>query len=194
MTKEPKPDIEPLPKDSLAIVLEGIAAMDEVHREKCRKIISDNLTRFQTAPGSRHNHQAWPGGYLDHVADIFKLGKFLMDFEPGRHRPFNLADFYLVMFLHDIEKPFAYSYDDKGKIVVHSELKEKQAKKDFRDKLIEEYELPLTDQHRQALRYVEKIPEEEYSPNERTMDELSAFCHVADTWSARVDHAYPTQS
>jgi len=36
--------------------------------------------------------------------------------------------------------------------------------------------------------YVEGVPDSEYTPGERTMGELAAFCHCCDIISARLWH------
>src|SRR5690606_19531250 len=42
--------------------------------EACRTIYADFKERFEQAPGSRHNHQYWRGGYVDHVTDAMNIG------------------------------------------------------------------------------------------------------------------------
>ena len=36
-----------------------------------------NLSNFMTAKGSGHNHQAWEGGYLDHVRETIPFARTL---------------------------------------------------------------------------------------------------------------------
>ena len=46
---------------------EMIQMIDEPNRSACFRIINENRKLFQTVQGSTNNHQAWPGGYWDHV-------------------------------------------------------------------------------------------------------------------------------
>lgn len=65
---------------------------------------------FYPAPGSSANHQAWPGGYLDHLQETFIIAEdFYKVMNQRRKLPFSLEDVKLVLFLHDIEKPFKYA-------------------------------------------------------------------------------------
>lgn len=179
---------------SLEKVERGIDLMEDKYRNICLQILNDYRDLIINAPGSRHNHQTWPGGYIDHVAECFELADYFIQFKPARDRNFSLSDAYLVIFLHDVEKPFAYSFDENDKIIVNPELKDKVAKKEFRDALIKRYRINLTEMHKNALAYIEGVPSEDYSAEGRVMGELAAFCHVVDTWSARVDHAFPKHS
>lgn len=177
---------------ALLTVLEGLEEIeDHSLQEGCKKILKDHFEEIIIAPGSRHNHQAWIGGYIGHLADTFRIGRQLLDTFPERTLPFTKGDFFLVMFLHDIEKPFAYVFNEDGIILTKEDLREKPAKKAFREGLIKEYGLNLTDQHLNALQYVEGIPTKDYRPGDRVMNELAAACHAADTLSARLWHDYP---
>lgn len=61
------------------------------------------------AKGSSHNHQAWPGGYADHIAEIININRVTY---PALHSyrplPFTMAQADIALYLHDIEKPFKY--------------------------------------------------------------------------------------
>lgn len=179
-------------KQYLEIVLKGVGEIESSeYRQACEKILRDHRDKILTAPGSRHNHQAWVGGYIGHIAETFTIGRSILETYTERPLPFTKGDFFLVMFLHDIEKPFAYSFDVDNTIIVDETLKEKPAKKKFRESLIEEYGIDLTQQQTVALAQVEKIPEDQYNPNERTMTPLGALCHATDTLSARLWYDYP---
>ena len=179
-------------QNNLEIVESGIELIDDKSiRLAFRQILSDHKERILTAPGSRHNHQAWQGGYIGHIAETFTIGHSILETYPDRFLPFTISDFLLVMFLHDIEKPFAYSFDENGNIISNENLREKPAKKKFRESLIKEYGIILTQQQEIALTQVEKIPEDQYSPHERTMTPLGALCHASDTLSARLWYDYP---
>ncbi len=177
--------------DSFHTILEGVAEIDPHNQEACLRLLEDNLEGILRAPGSRYNHQAWEGGCIGHIAETFRIGKYLMDLYPDRELPFERSDFFLVMFLHDIEKIFAYDFDDNGGIVARDDLKDKKAKKRLRAAMITAYNFDLNDVQKNALRYVEGVPDSEYSQKGRVMNELAALCHAADMLSARLWHEYP---
>ncbi len=195
--------------------------------EPLRNIVrGDNFMRIMDAPGSSKNHQAWQGGYIDHVTETMniacqlywtfeKLGRF------GKEAPFIVSDALVVMFLHDLEKPWKhflplspdeclcghkkhdhcrvnpwsdaacnYCIDSPRNCNMfrHVELKTKEDRKAFRDGMIDEYGILLSTDQKNALRYVEGIPDSEYKAGERVMGELAAFCHCCDILSARLWH------
>jgi len=166
--------------------------------EKLRNMVKDSFRLFMDAPGSSHNHQAWQGGYIDHVTEtmniaIVEYGAFC---NLGRYFPFSVTDALLVMFLHDLEKPFKsqgslsrcqckFGADCVCPLPVKAT---KENRRKFRDDMIAEYGIELTVEQKNALRYVEGIPDSEYKPGERIMGELAAFCHTCDILSARLWH------
>lgn len=134
-----------------------------------------NLSNFMTAKGSGHNHQAWEGGYLDHVRETMNIAvRLYYSMDNERQFPFPLSDALLVIFLHDIEKPYKESFA----------LDTKDKKREFRDYFIRENRITLTEEQANALKYIEG--EHDYSNTERKMGPLAAFCHMCDVLSARV--------
>lgn len=156
------------------------------NRERCRRMLDENRARFEAAPGSSRNHQAWPGGYLDHVTDTMYVGKLHMSIYQTTEKiddlPFTLSDVLLVMFLHDVEKPWKAEH---AKSWVG-----KKGRHEFRLAKIAEYGIELGPQHMNALTYVEGEGDD-YRPDMRVMNELAAFCHVCDVTSARIWHSKP---
>jgi len=182
----------------------------------------DNFVRISKAPGSSNNHQAWDGGYIDHVTETMniacqlywtfeKLGRF------GKEAPFMVSDALVVMFLHDLEKPWKHLTFADECLCGHPKyehtrdnewarsactkctglprncnefrllvFKTKEDRRAFRDGLIDQHGILLSDSQKNALRYVEGVPDSEYTPGERTMGELAAFCHCCDILSARL--------
>ncbi len=160
---------------------ELINLIDSPNRERCMALYEDNKYRFERAQGSSHNHQAWPGGYLDHITEVMNIGSILYSsLSSMRELPFKLADALLILFLHDIEKPW------KGEI--HFQCK--NDKRMFRTSKLKQYEIELSPAHENALKYVEGEGDD-YSSNRRVMNELSAFCHLCDVTSARIWHDKP---
>ena len=172
--------------------------------EPLKQLLKDNWKRMLQAPGSTHNHQAWSGGYLDHVVETMNIACRLWRafFHTGTRlkKPFVLADALVVMFLHDLEKPFkdkpnkktkVGSYDAFAAQLVIEEgagyLTPKIVRRRFRDSLAAAYGVVLTAEQKNALQYVEG-EYEDYTSKERKMGELAAFCHCCDILSARLWH------
>lgn len=160
--------------------------------EVCRQIQRDNRTLFERTPGSTHNHQAWKGGYLDHVIEVLNIAATI--YSPLQHtrrsHPFSLADAFLVLFLHDIEKPWKYQVGPDGELEHIPEMRNKAAQHAFRESKLAEYGIILTDEQANALRYVEGELND-YSSRRRVMGPLAAFCHCCDVLSARMYFDYP---
>ena len=173
--------------------------------ERLWDIIRDNQELFLKAQGSSHNHQAWEGGYLDHVAETMNIACQLYNtLNRLRKLPFSLSDALEVMFLHDIEKPFkekpetitplGVSFKEhRDKALAECAIASrgpdlKKIRRQFRADIIEKFGIELTPEQENALQYVEGVPDSEYTPGERTMGELAAFCHCADILSARLWH------
>lgn len=180
---------------SLEIVKNGIKRLDSPYKKGCSQILEDNLSLFLTAAGSSHNHQHWQGGYLDHIAEIFQIAEGIYNIFPERKSLIYFPDVLLVLYLHDIEKPFLFNYDENGNfIILNEELNNKPAREAFRTELIKKYKLPLKEKHWHALKHVEGIRDKYYTSGDRVMSELGALCHLADMASARLWHDCPKNS
>ncbi len=156
-----------------------IVWIQEPSRSLCLQLLQENEEVINRAPGSSANHQAWEGGYVDHVTEVMNLAIPLFSTMSGlRLLPFSLSDALLVLFLHDIEKPWKYNGEP---------MANKKARSAFRQKLIRDTGFRLTPAQENALRYVEGEGDD-YSNSERVMNELAAFCHMCDVASARVWH------
>jgi len=174
--------------------------MSALNFEELMKLLNDHRKLMATAMGSSKNHQAWEGGYLAHIVECLNIAVWLYDTSP-RRLPFARCHALEVLFLHDLEKPFK-QFPDAGTPIgswaqleplshynqggVQINLNSKQFRKEFRNQLIRKYGIQLSDAQWNALAYVEGVPDSEYSPGERTMGELAAFCHCCDILSARL--------
>jgi hypothetical protein len=169
-------------------------------KKGCMRLYDENADRFSKAWGSSHNHQAWPGGYLHHIRAVMNLANVLYptvaelakeattikegpsrwaaSSPKGMRLPFLRGDAMLVLFLHDLEKPWRQETGSLTKV-------EKQL---FRQKKIKEYGILLSPEQENAIRYVEGEGDD-YSSSRRTMNELAAFCHMCDVASARIFHS-----
>lgn len=156
-----------------------------------KRIYDENCALFEKSAGSRHNHQAWEGGYMDHLLEVLNIACQQYNWmNRARKLPFKLADVLQVLYLHDIEKPWKFAGDDVvARQNYHSlPTKTKEERAAFRDAVIQHYGIILTGDQRNALKYVEGVRDADYTPGARTMNELAAFCHTCDLLSARMWH------
>ncbi|MBI1984707.1 MAG: hypothetical protein HYS60_01180 [Candidatus Wildermuthbacteria bacterium] len=164
-----------------------LGMVKEPHRSLCAKIFLENRKLFEAAPGSSHNHQTWKGGYLDHVQESMNIGIAFYALLNGiRPLPFSLSDALLILFLHDIEKPWRYAKKSEH----GASLETKKEKRAFRNKKLREYGFKLTEKQQNAMKYVEG-ESDDYSSMRRVMNPLAAFCHLADVTSSRIWFDYP---
>jgi hypothetical protein len=175
---------------------ECIELIDEPFRFMCRRILEENRALFERTRGSTHNHQTWDGGYIDHITDGMNYARHLYAFDSafGRPMPFSLSDALLIFFLHDLEKPWRIMVSESGEASNRPGLDTKEAFKAFREQKLREY-LPQASHYftpylMNALTYVEGELKD-YSSTHRVMNELAAFCHKIDNWSARGWYNYP---
>src|SRR5262249_50124559 len=92
---------------------ELLQRLDQPYRSAFQQLLAGHDDRFRSARGSSANHQAWAGGYADHSREVMTAGVVLYD-TLGRLRPlpFSLSDALAVLFVHDLEKPWAYEEVD----------------------------------------------------------------------------------
>lgn len=166
--------------------------IDEPNRSACQRILAEHRQLFERARGSTHNHQTWDGGYIDHVTDGMNYARHLYAFDEafGRPLPFSLSDALLVFFLHDLEKPWRILVHEGGDVVNREGLSTKEEFQAFREAKLREYGINLTPEQYNGLTYVEG-EYKAYSSERRVMNELAAFCHKVDNWSARGWYDYP---
>ena len=153
------------------------------NRKPCKKLLKENEALFKTVQGSTHNHQAWPGGYWDHVQEIMNIAVVLYrNLDELRTLPFTLGEALLVVFLHDIEKPWKYEVGTNGELRHKKTFKTKADAHIFRMQKLKEYGIKLLPGQQNAMKYIEGELDD-YSNKERVMNELAAFCHLCDVTS-----------
>ncbi|QQS15615.1 MAG: hypothetical protein IPK84_04605 [Candidatus Moraniibacteriota bacterium] len=170
--------------------------LDEDHRLPCRIFLRENRELFESAPGSSANHQCWRGGYIDHLTEIMNLGVWLyttLKKKTSRPLPFSLSDLLLVLFLHDLEKPWKYEMDEDGSLRYRSGVKTKAEQKRFRADKIHAAGIVLTPAQQNGLDFAEGEIED-HSASYRCMGELGALVHACDVLSARLFYGYPLAS
>lgn len=171
---------------------EMLAEIPGENGEACLQILDDHRERFMLAPGSKKKHQAWPGGYMDHVVDAMNIGSGMYDWycSIGRTPGFSRSDVLLVLFLHDIEKPFKYDIDKDNNIIDRISM-DKPARAQFRTDFMVQYGIVLNESRANALKHVEGVRDEVYNQHQRQMQELALLCHQADESSAYLFYNHP---
>jgi len=180
-------------KHQYAPIDDLVQLITEPNRAAIKRILADNRALFGKVQGSTHNHQAWPGGYLDHVTEAMNVAKVLYwALDTLRPLPFSLSDILLVVFLHDIEKPWKYEIGSDGQLQHKATMLTKADHQRFRMAKLAEYGVALNDDHENGLAYAEGELDD-YSNRERKMRPLAALAHLSDVTSARIwfDHPAP---
>jgi len=161
--------------------------IEEPNSSKCKELLSDNQQMFSIANGSKTKHQTWEGGYLGHITDSMNIAIRLYDsLNSCRKLPFTLSDSLLVLFLHDLEKPWKYG----GKKEVVDSF---DSAKDFIEHKIKEYGFDLNDDHKNAIKYVHGEGDD-YHPEEKIQKPLAAFVNACDNISARIFYDFPKRN
>lgn len=171
--------------------------LDEVRGENglaIRAFMSDadHKARVDWAPGSRDAHHAWEGGYAEHLRQTMWIAahNFELFDNSGRldelpeEEEFDLSDALTVLFLHDIEKPFIYEFNESSEVVKTIDMP-KPERKAFRQAMIRVYGFDITPTMENALLHVEGVRDEHYVPGKRADQPLAALVHAADNLSAR---------
>lgn len=177
-----------------------MALIKAPHHKGCQAILKDHKETFKRSPGSRKKHHAWPGGYWEHIEQVMNWGSDLyhrfsatgMAALPKEER-FTLSDVLVVLFVHDLEKPWRYVPDAPCPITAPL-LKTKQQRAEFRLAMLEHYKVKLKPHQLHALQFVEGLRDNEYDPTRRVMSPLATLCHTADMLSAGTMYAPPAPS
>jgi hypothetical protein len=193
--------------------------IDEPNKTAMIKFYEEHKERIHKSPGSKAKHQAWEGGYNDHVVETINIAisMYGMLERENRKMDFTLNDAVLVLMLHDIEKPFKYvrydtdnfifdedfpddwetndenlEWEGKAKtMLIHPLGEGKHAAYRF---LYDKYGFNFSKKQFNAFCYIHGEPDDEYDPYVRIMNPLAAFCHCCDVISARIWHDYPRKS
>jgi hypothetical protein len=162
-------------------------------REVLRAIYTDHRDIFHHAQGSGHNHQAWPGGYADHIAEVLRINTATYQvLNAMRPLPFTEASAAIVLFFHDFEKPFRYGPMDHSKCVKWRSWQNQipsrtweHAKWSIIEEFMMYYEFELTVEERNALLYTHGEGNH-HKKTERVAGPLAAHVHHCDNISARI--------
>jgi hypothetical protein len=147
--------------------------LDSPHRQDCITFIDRNARLFNTSKGSALKHQAWKGGYRDHITEVMNIAlQTFYALKKIRQLPFTLSDALLGCFLHDIEKVWKHTIDPADKIPID------------KDQILKT-EFHLEPHHFNAVKYAHGEGDH-YHPTLRIQTPLAAFVHHCDNTSARI--------
>lgn len=166
----------------LECLIRYVGMIDSANCIAMIRLLEDEGERIALSPGSTHNHQTWPGGYVDHILGMLEHAEMLYD-APKMPLPFTIGDAVLVILLHDIEKPWKYVDNPDGTRRV---FEDEDDIKSFLHEIVQSYRFKLNDMHLNALKYAHSEGKD-YRAGKRVMNELAAFLHVCDVWSARIE-------
>jgi hypothetical protein len=154
---------------------EILLTLEDPRRDSILIFHQDHAKLIYKARGSQHNHQAWQGGYADHIAETMRIAaKLYKSLEEYRALNFPLPSALIVLYFHDIEK----LYEGHARKTFDKE-------QFYRQGLKNDYDIDFTPNELNALQFIHGEGEL-YSPLERVMTPLAAFCHTVDTISARI--------
>ncbi len=161
-------------------VQEFLLHIDEPNRLGCFELLEVHQERIIKSPGSKKKHHAWAGGYLDHLADVmwFAQNLYPLIIEKPCSPAFSLGDAMLIIFIHDLEKPWKYVEPSKS-------FKDDQDKLQFILTMIEKFDIRLSENQKNGLQYIHGEGAD-YNPNTVIQKPIAAFCHICDTASARL--------
>jgi hypothetical protein len=172
---------------------EMIAMIDEPNRSACARILTEHRRLFQTVQGATRNHQGWRGGYFDHVQEIMNIAVLLYRrLNEVRPLPFSLSDLLLVVYLHDLEKPWKYELGEDGELRHKANMATKADHQRFRMEKLAEYGVVLTAEQENGMKYAEGELGD-YTNLRRVMGPLAAVAHMCDVASARLWFDHPME-
>lgn len=154
--------------------IEGmLKLMDDHHQSECMDFIKTYEGLINTSKGSAIKHQAWEGGYRDHITEVMRIAvvtyKALAMIRP---LPFSLNHALLGCFLHDVEKLWKHAIDPAHK-------------KDIDKNDLIEAHFTMDDDLWNAVKYAHGEGDD-YHPTDRIQGPLAAFVHHCDNTSARI--------
>lgn len=142
--------------------------------------------------GSSHNHQAWDGGYADHIAECLRINFVTFDgLSTIRSLDFTIEEAAMALFFHDIEKPFRYGPVSHEECRVFQETcgddyeKLEKGKWNLIEMIENKYDFQLTKKEKKAIRLAHGEGDE-YKKTERVSSPLDAHVHHCDNTSARI--------
>lgn len=172
-----------------------LSDMNDPRKEALIRLYQDYEELLHYAAGSSHNHQAWDGGYADHIAETLRINEAYYEaLNAIRPLEFSKESALIALFFHDIEKPFRYGPEDheecnKWRALVGDGGYEawEDIKWDIMADLEERYGFKITDEERHAIEFAHGEGSA-HKKFERATSPLAAHVHHCDNTSARIWH------
>lgn len=171
------------------VSLQGLLKrIDDPRQSLLLRIYDDHKDLFHQASGSSHNHQAWVGGYADHLAECLRANELVYAaMAQLRPLPFSMAGAAIALFFHDIEKPFRYG--DSADPRCHRWQQRKQPWDELKWEILadlqQRYGFDLSDDELNGIRYTHGEGDD-YRKDKRVSTPLAAHAHHCDNISARI--------
>lgn len=150
---------------------------------------------LNTSPASSHNHQTWPGGLADHLADMCRFGYIMYQGDKALYGEpeYTWESFVVAVFCHDAEKFVVYGQPTDPRCAPFHALADtpanKQEKEGIKWEVLEywrkQFGLTLTYAETNAVKYAHGEGDD-YRSNQRVMLPLAAALGNADRHSARI--------
>ena len=180
--------------------LNYLQEMSDKRRNALIDIYEDYKHLFHKAKGSTFNHQAWDGGYADHLAECFMINNTVYKaLSTIRPLPFTKDSAAVALFFHDIEKPFKNINSDDKNVLFWQNHQETSLKSwesikfDILNHMQETYKFALNDDEINALLYTHGEGSD-HQKTKRVMSPLAAHVHHCDNTSARIWHNFAQQN
>jgi len=167
------------------------ACEDQSYYDGLLRFHHDHEQLIKKAKGSKKKHQAWEGGYVDHLVECLLIGETMYEGLAWlRDLPFEWHNVVKVIYFHDVEKIFKYSDLEPPRWEIHRAIVEDENKKFlYEHALPDVYDILFTEEELNALTHIHG--EKDYG-EERIIGRLGAFCHCCDMLSARMWYDKPT--
>lgn len=166
--------------------------IDDPRQEIILKIYNDYKDLFHYAAGSTFNHQAWEGGYADHIVECLRINDITYDaLKTIRPLNFTKASAAIVLFFHDIEKPFRYGKKTDARCVPWQKKFQdaphawENAKWEILSDIQKSYGLKFSDDEINGLKYTHGEGND-HRKDARIASPLAAHVHHCDNTSARI--------
>jgi hypothetical protein len=166
--------------------------IDDPRQNSLIKIYNEFKDLFHYAHGSSFNHQAWIGGYADHIAECLRINDIIYNaLHAVRPLNFTKASAAIVLFFHDIEKPFRYGPKEDARCTIwQKKLKNdpaawEEAKWDILSEIENKFHITFSKDEKNALKYTHGEGHD-HRKDARIASPLAAHVHHCDNISARI--------
>jgi hypothetical protein len=168
--------------------------MQDPRKVKLIQIYNEHKDLFHISKGSNTKHQAWPGGYADHLTETFRVNQVTYEaLATGlRKPPFSKDSAIISLFFHDAEKLFKYGPQNHTEsnqwraLQIQKNLSWEDVKYLVIEALIcESLESFFTQDERNALKYTHGEGSD-YQKDKHVSCPLAAHVHHCDNTSSNI--------